>query len=280
MQAASPISFDFNMDFWSAGNSLPPKLAGRLEDFFHADLSSVQLHIGPDPEAFDAIAFASGEHVYLTPAHVPDTPTGVNVLVHELTHVLQQRAGMVGNSFGSQVIQHPELEAHADCAAALWSHGVPKFHFPPATSSPVDETSVIQCLTFHGKLPNGSFGIFSAAQIRDWIIDKSPRQMNPANVMQCVNYFQGHTGAGGGGFGNYQHGRNQVYHISHGMMGGNQGCTLFFTCSTPNATVPASGIGAICGIGRHVDNSGPHGAPRYTLDWTKSVWVTGNLFSP
>jgi ribosomal protein S18 acetylase RimI-like enzyme len=55
------------------------------------------------------IHFASGQYN-------PHTPHGQSLLGHELTHVVQQRAGRVANPFGSgvAVVQDQALEAEAD----------------------------------------------------------------------------------------------------------------------------------------------------------------------
>jgi hypothetical protein len=55
----------------------------------------------PLPEA-GAIAFTMGNEIYFAQGrYQPDTLQGQQLLGHELAHVVQQRAGRVGNPLGS-----------------------------------------------------------------------------------------------------------------------------------------------------------------------------------
>ena len=258
---------------------LPAAISHKLEDFFWADLGSVYFAEGPEPAWLGAVAFAYGERVFLGPGYTPDCPTGLSVLVHELTHVLQQRAGLVSAENGQvAVVRDRQLEAEARRAAAAWTAGACEFGSAAWVVSPVSVAPVVQCLTFHGQVSAPGqpvkFGVLNVTQLQAWIDNKSNRLMNPGSVSQCASYVQGHPGAGGGGaFGNFTWKGSQVYHISHGQMGSNQGCTVFFAESSP-------GIATICAIAYHRDDNGPHGAPRYLLDWVKDNWVTTPHISP
>jgi len=276
MTEVSLTGLGFFSDGGRAGDCIPPAISGKLEDFFGADLTSVKLQVGLEPALFDAVGFAYGERVFVRPEFAPDCPGGLGVLVHELTHVLQQRRGMVQAESGSgiAIVNDDHLEAEAQRAAQLFTNGTHRFDWTGGSAAAVGGAPVVQCLTFHGQLPNGKFGTLDANQLQAWVINKSGRAMKPSKALQCVGYLQGHPGAGGGGaFGNYTFGGNQVYHISHGQQGSNQGCTLFFTESNP-------GIATICGIGYHQDNAGPGGLPRYRLDWVKNHWHNGNYIWP
>lgn len=93
--------------------SLPPRVRRRAERFFQADFTSVRLHVGPEARALGTLAFAWGRHVFLDRA-VLGLPTArrIEVLGHELTHVVQQRCG------GAAAV--PESRAHdrqEDCEA-------------------------------------------------------------------------------------------------------------------------------------------------------------------
>ncbi len=65
----------------------------------------------------------------MRPEYAPDCPGGLGVLVHELTHVLQQRKGIVQADSGSGivVINDDSLEAEAQRAAQLWTNGARRF---------------------------------------------------------------------------------------------------------------------------------------------------------
>jgi hypothetical protein len=274
-------------DLWSGaaalGEPLPFTVRGKIEDAFGADFSGVRVHVDAAPARLGAAAFTRGEDLYFLPeVYDPESPGGAQVLAHELTHVLQQRAGQARNPFGKgiAVLGDSALESEAESFAERYGRmsggilaGGCWRNVAGRGPAEADESAVIQCLQFHGALPGGGFGQLNANQLRDWILNKSNRQMNPANVLQCANYFLGHDGKKDGGFGNYTFNRNQVFHISHGQRGSDQGCTLFFANSGGN-------VGVIVAIGYHFDNGCPKAKPRYQLDWVKDNWHIGNTICP
>ncbi len=99
------------------GRPLEPKIRQTMEAFFQADFSGVRVHEGPTAHAMGALAFTLGEDLHFAPGlYDPASRVGVELLGHELTHVVQQRAGRVVNPFGTGVaiVQDPALEAEAD----------------------------------------------------------------------------------------------------------------------------------------------------------------------
>ncbi|WP_431854403.1 DUF4157 domain-containing protein [Azospirillum sp.] len=99
------------------GRPLPDGVRQKMESFFKADFSDVRVHVGSEAPSIGALAFTLGTNLYFAPGQYnPDTPHGQQLLGHELTHVVQQRAGRVRNPFGSgiAVVQDPSLEAEAD----------------------------------------------------------------------------------------------------------------------------------------------------------------------
>lgn len=101
----------------AGGRPLPDAVRTKMEGFFKTDFSDVRIHVGSEAPAIGALAFTLGSSIYMAPGQYnPDTPHGQQLLGHELTHVLQQRAGRVRNPFGSgiAVVQDPGLEAEAD----------------------------------------------------------------------------------------------------------------------------------------------------------------------
>lgn len=99
------------------GDPLPTSLRLHMERYFGDDLSAVRVHTGPEAESIGALAFTLGTDIYFAPSqYQPHTQYGRELLGHELTHVLQQREGRVGNPFGDgiAVVQDNELEAEAD----------------------------------------------------------------------------------------------------------------------------------------------------------------------
>jgi ribosomal protein S18 acetylase RimI-like enzyme len=88
-----------------------------MESFFGADFSDVQVHSGPEASSIGALAFTQGSNIYFAPGQYnPNSHFGQQLLAHELTHVVQQRAGRVRNPFGSGIaaVQDPTLEAEAE----------------------------------------------------------------------------------------------------------------------------------------------------------------------
>ncbi len=79
--------------------SLPPRVRRRAERFFQADLASVQLHVGPEARRRGALAVAWGRHIFLDPV-VLGLSSGdrLEVLGHELAHVVQQQKGIRATS--------------------------------------------------------------------------------------------------------------------------------------------------------------------------------------
>ncbi len=99
------------------GKPLDRGIRAHIERVLGADLSAVRVHEGPAAPAMGALAFTLGETVYFAPGlYNPTTPAGVELLGHELTHVVQQRQGRVANPYGRgiAIVQDPALEAEAD----------------------------------------------------------------------------------------------------------------------------------------------------------------------
>jgi GNAT superfamily N-acetyltransferase len=73
--------------------------------------------VGNEATSIGALAFTHGSDVYFAPGqYQPNTANGLKLIGHELTHVVQQRAGRVKNPLGSAVavVQDAALEAEAD----------------------------------------------------------------------------------------------------------------------------------------------------------------------
>lgn len=99
-----------------------------MENSFGTSFSNVSIKTDSDQaKSLGALAFTQGNNVHFAPGHYnPHTPSGQALLGHELTHVVQQRAGRVPvphQSKGSPVNADPSLETEADQLGAKAAHG-------------------------------------------------------------------------------------------------------------------------------------------------------------
>jgi outer membrane protein OmpA-like peptidoglycan-associated protein len=110
---------------------LPDPIRSQMETSFDADFSSVQVHHGSEAarktSEIGALAYTQGENIYFNQGmYAPDTRSGKELIGHELTHVVQQRAGKVkatGQAKGLPVNQDPALEREADAMGAKAAQG-------------------------------------------------------------------------------------------------------------------------------------------------------------
>jgi hypothetical protein len=100
-----------------SGQPLPEPVQKKMEAFFSTSFAEVRVHVGHEAPSIGALAFTHGTDLYFAPGQYnPQSTQGQQLLGHELTHVLQQRAGRVRNPLGSgiAVVQDPALEAEAE----------------------------------------------------------------------------------------------------------------------------------------------------------------------
>lgn len=99
------------------GQPLPMPVRQQMESYFQTSFADVRVHQGGQAASIGAVAFTQGSNLYFAPGQYnPGTPQGQQLLGHELTHVVQQRAGRVRNPFGAGVaiVQDRAMEAEAD----------------------------------------------------------------------------------------------------------------------------------------------------------------------
>ena len=100
----------------TGGLPLPRDIQAKMEKALGANFADVRVHVGPEAASIGAVAFTWGSDIHFAPGQYnPHTPQGQFLLGHELTHVVQQRAGRVYNPFGGgvAVVQDHALEAEA-----------------------------------------------------------------------------------------------------------------------------------------------------------------------
>jgi uncharacterized protein DUF4157 len=111
------------------GRPLPTAVLRKMERFFKTDFSDVRVHVGGEASSIGALAFTTGNDIFFSPGrYQPDAPAGQALLGHELTHVVQQRAGRVVSPLasGAAVIHDEALEAEADRLGAIAATAQPK----------------------------------------------------------------------------------------------------------------------------------------------------------
>jgi hypothetical protein len=105
----------------TGGRPLPPDVQAKMEDSFRSDFSNVRVHEGPQADAINAQAYTQGNHIVFAQRQFdPHTRNGQTVLAHELTHVVQQRAGRVD---GAGIDPNPSLEMEAHRTAEKVANG-------------------------------------------------------------------------------------------------------------------------------------------------------------
>jgi hypothetical protein len=117
-------AFDRISVFDSSQNArgLEADVRDRMERAFGADFESVRISEGSVAELFGALAVTNGEHLHFRPGlYQPYTAEGAGLLAHELTHVTQQRSGMVA---GMGLVNDATLEKQADDAARDIDNGL------------------------------------------------------------------------------------------------------------------------------------------------------------
>lgn len=100
---------------------LPEGVRARMEAAFGADFSHVTVREDGEAGAVGAVAFTRGTEITVDPgAFDPHSAEGLEMLGHELAHVLQQRDGRVQ---GTGVTEEPALEQEATEAGRRASQG-------------------------------------------------------------------------------------------------------------------------------------------------------------
>jgi Domain of unknown function (DUF4157) len=110
------------------GNSMPKAVRAQMENSFGTDFSGVNIHTeSAQAKSIGALAYTQGNNVHFAPGQYnPDSRSGRSLLGHELTHVVQQRAGRVPvphQSKGAPINADPALEKEADDMGAKAAQG-------------------------------------------------------------------------------------------------------------------------------------------------------------
>lgn len=112
-----PAAMAARLGVAAGGQPLPPAIQRRMEGVLGVPLGDVRVRVGPEAGALGAVAFTMGSTIHFAPGrYAPGSRQGLQLLGHELAHVVQQRQGRVANPFGSgiAVVSDRALEAQAD----------------------------------------------------------------------------------------------------------------------------------------------------------------------
>lgn len=126
------------------GSALPEATRAGMEARFGADFGGVRLHTGAaaaeSAQSVQARAYTVGEDVVLGSGVDPSSASGEKTLAHELTHVLQQRAGDVDGtpSAGGVKISDPSdrFEQEAEHTAEQVMSTEPPAAAPASAGAP------------------------------------------------------------------------------------------------------------------------------------------------
>ena len=102
---------------------MPDQVLQKMESTFKTDFSNVKIvPNSPKVPQLGALAYTQGHHIHFAPGQFnPGSAEGKKLLAHELTHVIQQRQGIVKPTTrvkGLPVNDDPALEQHADTRGA------------------------------------------------------------------------------------------------------------------------------------------------------------------
>lgn len=109
----------------NSSQRMPDVVRRKMELSFGADFSGVRVHQGTAAGMGGALAFTAGSDIHFAPGRYnPGSENGQSLLAHELTHVMQQRAGNgVQQSKPAGFVQNKGLEAEADTAGERAARG-------------------------------------------------------------------------------------------------------------------------------------------------------------
>lgn len=109
-------------------SGMPEAVQTKMEGSFGTDFSNVNIHENDNSATqMGALAYTRGNNVHFAPGQYnPGSQKGQELLGHELTHVVQQRAGRVTptrQGKGMPVNDSPSLEKEADVLGAKAAQG-------------------------------------------------------------------------------------------------------------------------------------------------------------
>ena len=159
-----------------SGAPLGRGVRGFMEGRFGRDFGGVRVHADTSAasaaRSLNAAAFTHGRDVYFgRGAYEPDTPAGLRLLAHELTHTVQQEGGSTGGAVQGFALDggtSDPLEHEADRAADAVVSG----RAPPAIS-PASAGAVQRFPSWDDVKQAGADLAGKAGDTADWVGDKA-----------------------------------------------------------------------------------------------------------
>lgn len=134
----------------TAGRPLPKFLREKMESAFETDFSAVRVHEDGNAEKIGALAYTRGHNLHFASGQFrPHSAEGQKVIGHELTHVMQQRAGRVKVPLNEQfpINTASELEQEANTLGAKAAKDdVARINKPSSTWSAIPQVLPVQAL--------------------------------------------------------------------------------------------------------------------------------------
>src|SRR5437764_4557798 len=109
-----------------SGRPLPKSVRQQMETALGQDFSDVRIHEGSHVTSIGALAYTQGTDLHFAPGrYQPSSAEGQALIGHELTHVAQQRAGLVQPIQWNEIPLNAEssLEGEADVASKEAAQG-------------------------------------------------------------------------------------------------------------------------------------------------------------
>jgi hypothetical protein len=187
----------------SPGQPLPPESRAKMERGLGYDLGHVRVHSGPlaarSAEGVAAHAYTVGSHIVLGEGAAVTGSEGMRVLAHELTHVLQQRAGSALPSGSIPIAAQDDAYEHeavrVAAASARWEVGQGDHPAPnaggqdkPATTPRVQRlirTGSVTCPAAATGIANPHTG--TADRRASSLLDRAVTRITNAQAVRAAN---------------------------------------------------------------------------------------------
>jgi hypothetical protein len=109
------------------GSAQPAGVRAKMETAFGTDFSTVRIHEDGAAQDLDAQAYTRGTDIHFAPGRYnPTSSEGLELLGHELTHVVQQAQGCAAETVqhkGNSINDSSALEREADTLGAMAARG-------------------------------------------------------------------------------------------------------------------------------------------------------------